>query len=62
MKQLESVYRIEEDPYGEINLVDLISKGGSEREIKLAQTSSSAKSLEYSSLKHRIKAIKVDNW
>ena len=56
MKQLNSAYRSEEDPYGEINLVDLISKGGSERGIKPSQSTSST---EYSSLKHRIEAIKV---
>lgn len=58
MKQLESVYDIEEDPYSEINLVDLISKT-SEKEAKLIQSTSLSESSEYSPLKHRIKAIKV---
>lgn len=63
MKQLESAYHIEEDPYSEINLVDLISKGGGERETRLAQSTSFTKSSEYSSsLKHRIEAIKVVNY
>ena len=62
MKRLESAYHIEEDPYSKINLVDLISKGGGEREIKLAQSTSFIKSSEYSSLKHQIEAIKVVNY
>ena len=41
-----------------VKLVDLINKGGSEREIK---TTSSTKSLEHSSLRHQIEAIKVVN-
>ena len=57
MKRLESAYRSEEDPYGKINLVDLISK--SEREVKPPQSISSTTSSEDSSLKHQIEAIKV---
>ena len=63
MKLLESAYHnIEEDLYSKINLVDLISKGGSEREIKPAQSTPFIKSSEYSSLKHQIEAIKVVNY
>ena len=58
MKQLESVYETEEDPYSGINLVDLISKTG-EKEAKLIQSISLSDSSEYSPLKHRIEAIKV---
>lgn len=57
MKQLENAYEIEEDPYSEINLVDLIRKTG--REANLAYSTLFSESLEHSPLKNRLEAIKV---
>ena len=61
MKQLESAYEVEEDPYSRVNLVDLIRKTG-EKEANLAQSTSLSlyESSEYLPLKNQIEAIKVD--
>ena len=60
MKRLESIYRTEEDPYGEINyLEDVISRSGSERELKLEHSTSSSEYSPSPDLKHRIERIKV---
>ena len=58
LKKLEKAYKIEEDPYVEINLVDLISKTD-EREVKLVQSTSFTKVQESIPLEYQIEAIKV---
>lgn len=55
MKQLESAYEVEEDPYSKVNLVDFIRKTD-EKEASLATGSIPP---ENSSLKMQIEAIKV---
>ena len=60
MKQLESAYEVEEDPYSRVNLVDLIRKTGEKEANLAAQSTSVSESSEYSLLKNQIEAIKVD--
>ena len=59
MKMLESAYQFEEDPYGRVNLVDLIKKTQSKKKEANLESHSISDSSEYSSLNIRTEAIKV---
>ena len=61
MKMLESAYQFEEDPYGRMNLEDLIKKTQSDEKKanQESQSTSTPESSEDSPLNVQIQAIKV---
>jgi hypothetical protein len=61
MKLLESTYKVEDDPYGSVSLMDLIGNTNEKEENLVGQSTStsSSESAEYSPLNIRIEAIKV---